>query len=92
MLVSDVQQSSSLIYIHILFQILCPFRLLQNIVRSSLGLVFKTRSLAFYCGGFGGFFPSILIHWLISIFRIFCFYISQSLLFCSIEHTSHTHS
>ena len=38
MLVSGVQQSDSVIHIHvsILFQILYPFRLLQNIERSSL--------------------------------------------------------
>ena len=37
-LVSDVQESDSVIYIHvsILFQILFPFRLLQNIEQSSL--------------------------------------------------------
>ena len=37
-LVSDVQQSGSVIHIHvsILFQILFPFRLLQNIEQSSL--------------------------------------------------------
>ena len=38
MLVSDVQQSDSVIHIHVstLFQILFPFRLLQNIEQSSL--------------------------------------------------------
>ena len=38
MLVSDVQQSDSVIHIHvsILFQILFPFRLLQNTEQSSL--------------------------------------------------------
>ena len=36
MLVSDVQQSDSVIHVTIIFQILFPFKLLQSIEQSSL--------------------------------------------------------
>ena len=36
-LVSDVQQSDSVIHVYILFQIHFPYRFLQNTERSSLG-------------------------------------------------------
>ena len=42
-LVSGIQQSDSVIHVSILFQILFPFRLLQNIEQSSL--CFYSRSL-----------------------------------------------
>ena len=50
MLVSGVQQSDSVIHIHvsILFQILFPFRLLQNLEQCSL--CYTVQTFEFECG------------------------------------------